>query len=336
MARPILLDVDTGTDDALAILYAVRHPDLDVLGISCVAGNSGVDQVVSNTLKILDAAGARSDIPVARGAAQPLVERARPEGAFHGEDGLGGVVLPDPTREPSERTAVEMLRQEIGNSPDPVTLVGLAPQTNLALLLTLHPEVLDNVERVVFMGGSAGVGNITAVAEFNVWQDPEAATCVLESPVATAMYGLDVFTRLAADQATADQFNASADPGTRAIGELLYRRGARSDRPGHGYVGLLGDAGALVYLTDPELFHTGTFPVRVNLAGIGRGQTIVDRRPVAQDAGAWAGDPWPRVDVVLDADLDAAAARFAATVSGAGARPGAWPPARAPRPCQGP
>ena len=101
MARPILLDVDTGTDDALAILYAVRHPDLNVLGISCVAGNSSVDQVVTNTLKVLDAAGAHRDLPVARGAAQPLLERARPEGAFHGDDGLGGVMLPDPAREPS-------------------------------------------------------------------------------------------------------------------------------------------------------------------------------------------------------------------------------------------
>src|ERR687894_2293933 len=208
MPRPILLDVDTGTDDALAILYAVRHPKLEVLGISCVAGNSGVEQVVTNTLKVLDAADAPY-IPVARGATQPLVERARPEGAFHGEDGLGGVVLPDPTRTPSELTAVELLRREITDSPTPVTLVGLAPQTNLALLLTLHPEVLGNVERVLFMGGSASLGNVTAVAEFNVWQDPEAATCVIESPVATAMYGLDVFTRLAADQATADRLSAS-------------------------------------------------------------------------------------------------------------------------------
>ena len=321
MGRPILLDVDTGTDDALAILYAVRHPELDVLGISCVAGNSGIDQVVTNTLKVLDVAGASAQIPVARGAAQPLVERARPEGAFHGEDGLGGVQIAESTRRPSDLTAVEMLRQQIASSSEPVTLVGLAPQTNLGMLLTLHPEVIDNLERIVYMGGSASAGNVTAVAEFNVWQDPEAATCVIESPVATTMYGLDVFTRLAVDQATADEFSASADPGTRATGELLYRRGARSDRPGHAYVGLIGDAGALVWLTDPALFATRTFPVRVNLSGIGRGQTIVDQRPVAQDEQTWANDPWPRVDVVLDADLGAAADRFAAVVSGAGARP---------------
>jgi len=321
VARPILLDVDTGTDDALAILYAVRHPGLKLLGISCVAGNSGVDQVLRNTLKVLDAAGAAADIPVARGAAQPLVERARPEGAFHGEDGLGGVVLPDSARTPSPLSAVELLRHEIGNSPEPVTLVGLAPQTNLALLLALCPGVLGNVERIVFMGGSAGIGNVTAVAEFNVWQDPEAAACVVESAVPKAMYGLDVFARLAADQATADRLSVSEDPGARAAGELLYRRGARSDRPGSDYVGLIGDAGALVYLTDPDLFSTGTFPVRVNLVGIGRGQTIVDRRPVAPDASAWAGNPWPRLEVVLDAELDAAAARFAEIVSCAGARP---------------
>ena len=269
---------------------------------------------------MLDAAGA-PDIPVAGGAAQPLLEQSRPAGSFHGEDGLGGVVLADPSRAPSPLGAVEMLRHEITNSPEPVTLVGLAPQTNLALLLALHPEVVSNLERIVFMGGSASVGNVTAVAEFNVWQDPEAATCVVQSAVPKTMYGLDVFVRLAVERGTADRLSASEDPGTRAVGELLYRRGARSDRPGHDYVGLIGDAGALVYLTDPTLFSTETFPVQVNLTGIGRGQTVVDRRPIAQDVGASVGGPWPRVEVVLDADLEAAAARFAEIVSGAGARP---------------
>jgi pyrimidine-specific ribonucleoside hydrolase len=312
MTIPIVLDVDTGTDDALAILYAVSHPDLDVLGISCVAGNSGLDQVVINTNKVLAAAGA-PDIPVAAGARQPLIERARPESAFHGQDGLGGIALPDSAR-PRRESAVEMLREVILGSADPVTLVALAPQTNLAMLLTVHPEVIDRLTRIVFMGGSASSGNVTAVAEFNVWQDPEAATCVIESPVPTGMYGLDVFTRLAVDRSTADRFCGSTQPAINLAGELLYRRGARSDRPGHHYVGLIGDAGALVYLTNPELFRAQVLPVRVNLSGLGRGQTIVDRRPAAQNQAAWADDSWPRVEVVLDGDLAAAADQFVAMI----------------------
>ena len=135
------------------------------------------------------------------------------------------------------------------------------------MLLTLHPEVIEQprADRVHGWVGRA-VGNVTAVAEFNVWQDPEAATCVIESPVPTAMYGLDVFTRLAVDRRhrrPVQRLDDTARP--ELAGELLYRRGARSDRPGHDYVGLIGDAGALVYLTDPELFTAGTFPVRVNL-----------------------------------------------------------------------
>jgi pyrimidine-specific ribonucleoside hydrolase len=313
VAHPILLDVDTGTDDALAILYAVRHPDLDVLGISCVTGNASVEQVVTNTLKVLDAADAPY-VPVARGATQPLVERGRPGEAFHGEDGLGGVFLPSPARSPSGMTAVEMLQRQITGSPDPVTLVALAPQTNLAMLLTLYPELTANLDRIVFMGGSAGPGNVTAVAEFNVWQDPEAASCVIESPVPVTMYGLDVFTRVAVDRATADTFRTASRAGTRLAGELLYRRGARSDRPGQDYVGLIGDAGALVYLTNPELFTSHTLPVRVNLSGIGRGQTIVDQRPATQDGAMWSSDHWPRIDVVLDADLNRVAETFVKTV----------------------
>lgn len=313
VARPILLDVDTGTDDALALLYAVRHPDLEVLGVSCVTGNASVEQVVINTLKVLDAADAPY-IPVARGATQHLVERTRPEGTFHGEDGLGGVFLPEPARSPSAMTAVEMLQRQITASSDPVTLVCLAPQTNIAMLLTLYPELTANLDRIVFMGGSAGIGNVTAVAEFNVWQDPEAASCVLESSVPTTMYGLDVFTRIAVSREVADRFGNAARAGTRLAGELLYRRGARSDRPGRDYAGLIGDAGALVYLTNPELFRARTLPVRVNLSGIGRGQTIVDQRPVAQDQASWSDDPWPRIEVILGGDVNAVAEVFVKTI----------------------
>ena len=278
-----------------------------------MTGNSGVQQVLENTLRVLDAARA-PDIPVAAGARAPLVERTRQEGHFHGADGLGGIELPATRRTPSELSAVQLLRREILGADHPVTLVALAPQTNLALLFAQHPEVADNLERIVFMGGSAGVGNVTAVAEFNVWQDPEAATAVIESGLPVTMYGLDVFTRLVVDQPTADRFAAASQPALGLAGELLRRRGTVSDGSAEGYLGVLGDAGAVVYLTDPDLFGADDYPVRANLAGLGRGQTIVDRRSVIQDRDARSHDPWPQIRVVLDLAVERAAARFRTTL----------------------
>lgn len=313
MPTRVLLDVDTGTDDALALLYAVAHPDLELVGVSCVAGNSGLEQVLVNTAKVLDAAQA-PEVPVAGGAARPLLERRRPEGHFHGVDGLGGIQLPDPRRPVAPHGAVEMLRAAIQSSPEPVTLVALAPQTNIALLLSLYPEAADQLDRIVFMGGSAGGGNVTAVAEFNVWQDPEAAACVVGSEIPTTMYGLDVFSRLTVGREHADAFRQHSHPAQRLAGELLDRRGARSDGTGAGYLGLIGDAGALVMLTNPQLFSIRRCPVRVELAGLSRGQTVVDQRPDVQDAEALARDPWPVLDVALDLDRTAAEAAFVRTI----------------------
>ncbi len=310
----ILLDVDTGTDDALALLFAVAHPDLEILGISCVAGNSSLAQVIVNTQKVLDAAGA-GDLPVAGGASRPLIERNRPPGvSFHGADGLGGIELPRTRRTVSVQPAVEMLYDQITTSDEPVTLVALAPQTNIALLLSQHPDVADRVERIVFMGGSASIGNMTAVAEFNMWQDPEAAACVTESGIPTVMYGLDVFTRLLVGQDVADRFRAHDHPAVRLAGDLLYKRGSRADGTAQEYRGQIGDAGTLVMLTNPDLFELSRHPVRVNLSGLGRGQTIVDQRALAHELNAAADDPWPLLDVTLDADLDAAAGAFVETI----------------------
>jgi inosine-uridine nucleoside N-ribohydrolase len=305
--RRILMDVDTGTDDALAILYAIRHPDLDVIGISCVAGNVPIDQVVINTCKVLDAAGA-GDIPVAAGALQPLLEHARRPSGSHGVDGLGGIQLPESSRQRSPLHAVELLHQLIMASTEPVTLVTLAPKTNAALLLRMYPEVAGRLEQMIFMGGSARGGSVTALAEFNVWQDPEAAQCVIESSSPITMYGLDAFSLLKVPRADADRLRGDDHPAIRLAGELLYRRRARSDEANPDYVGLLGDAGAMVLLTNPELFATRAFPVRVNLDGIGRGQTIVDQRAGPGDTAR--DDPWSRIAVVVDLDVTQAAATF--------------------------
>jgi pyrimidine-specific ribonucleoside hydrolase len=255
---------------------------------------------------VLDAASA-GDIPVAAGAAQPLVERARRTGGSHGVDGLGGIRLPETSRQQSPLHAVELLHQLI-KGYQRVILVTLAPKTNVAMLLTMYPDVATRLEQIIFMGGSASGGSVTDAAEFNVWQDPEAAGRVIESSIPTVVYGLDAFSRLTVSQTDANRFRAHDHPAIRLAGELLYRRRPRSHESNRDYVGLLGDAGALVLLTNPEFFVTRELRVRVNLEGIGRGQTMVDQRAVPQ--GTPGPDPWPRITAVVDLDVAQAAATF--------------------------
>lgn len=300
MPKPIVMDVDTGTDDALAILYALAHPGLQLLGITCVAGNVVLDQVVINTCKMLDAAGA-GDIPVAVGTREPLQERAgREGGGSHGPNGLAGIELPVSSRDPSPLSAVDLLRQLIMTAPEPVSLVTLAPKTNVARLLTSYPDVIAAIAQIVFMGGS-----VSKRAEFNVRQDPKAAACVIESSIPTLMYGLDLFDRLGVDQSSINRLRAHDHPAIRLAGELLYRRAASYSRI-HNHGGPLGDAGALVLLTNPELFVTEELGVRIEVDGIDRGQTIVDTQPEATS---------PRVLVALDVDKAKAASVFVETIS---------------------
>lgn len=314
MSVPVILDVDTGVDDALAILFAVRHPGLDLLGISCVAGNAPLAQVVDNTLRVLDAAGAPA-LPVAAGAARPLIEAPRAARHVHGSDGLGGLALPPTARRPEPVGAVELLRRLILDHDRPVTLVALAPQTNLALLLRTYPEVAGNLERIVFMGGSASVGNATAVAEFNVWHDPEAAAIVLDSGVPAYMYGLDVFNRVAVDHDTAVALEHGGDPLGRVVGALLGHRVALSEDDDAEYTGLIGDAGAVCSIVDPLALRTEVRPVRVELSGYGRGQTLVDLRTFAgEDVVHGLVDEWARVEVALEADAGRIARLFLDTL----------------------
>jgi pyrimidine-specific ribonucleoside hydrolase len=303
MPKPVVMDVDTGTDDALAILYAVRHPDLDVRAISCVTGNAALDQVVINTCKVLDAAGA-GDIPVAAGAADPLVERSRRESSSHGADGLAGIQLPETRRRSSPLHAVDLLQKLIMDSPEPVSLVTLAPKTNAALLLQKHPTVAARIAQIIFMGGAVN----RRTAEFNVWQDPEAAKIVIESPIPIIMYGLEVFDRLLVGNADIDRFRTHDHPAVRLAGGLLDWRAAHHG-PDQKKVGLLGDAGALVLLTNPEIFVTEELPVRIELQGVDRGKTIVYRGATPHD------QPWSRIRVVLDLDPPKAGSAFVETIN---------------------
>jgi pyrimidine-specific ribonucleoside hydrolase len=305
---PVILDVDTGVDDACALLFAARHPALDLRAVTCVAGNADVDQVVHNTLTVLDAAGV-PEVPVARGADRPLLEPARDARHVHGEDGMGD--LGWPRRHSSGAVAahaVELLRDtltEAATKGEKVTLVPLAPLTNIALFLRTYPHAAAGLERIVFMGGSVGAGNATAAAEFNIWHDPDAAAVVLsachELGVPVTMYGLDVFydVEVSLDQArelSAGRSGTAADLAGRLMEFSCGRR--------EGSAATIGDAGAVCALVDPDGLTTSRLPVRVELAGTWtRGRTVVDGRTAAGDLD---NDPHgvapTQVDVALAVD----------------------------------
>ena len=193
MARAILIDTDPGIDDAVAIALALAVPDVEVIGISTVGGNSGLQHTTRNALRLLEFFG-RADIPVASGYDEPYARPKMETGyePVHGQDGLAGVDLPEPTTKVVSTDAPAFLAEKIRNSPDPVTLVAIGPLTNIAHLVDQHRDVIAMIDRFVIMGGAARTGNVTPVAEFNIWHDPEAAKRVFASGLKTVMVGLDV------------------------------------------------------------------------------------------------------------------------------------------------
>ncbi len=315
-AKPeaVYLDVDTGIDDALAILLAIAHPALDVRGITTVVGNVDLEQVTRNTLQVLEVAGA-AHLPVVTGATRPLVAEVSSASAVHGDDGLGGANLPAPAGQPAGNDAVAYLRDEIMTSPMPVSILALAPLTNIALLFQSAPQVIPKIRKVALMGGAVEVGNATPVAEFNIFHDPEAAAIVFGSGVPILMYGLDVFRRVVfernevsrwfASQAELERHPYPQTPAALAahLFNFMIRNFGREEVS-------IGDAGCVASFIDGAGLTTEKLHVYVETGGrYSRGQTIVERRPwVYQQlnrghtSGEVAGEP--HVDVALDIDVE--------------------------------
>ena len=188
----IIIDTDPGTDDAVAILIALAHfSDEEILGITTVAGNVGVKIGTINALRILEHAG-RNKIHVYEGENTPLKRELLTAEWVHGTDGLGGVPFPEPSKTEEDLDAVSFLKQSISSSEEKVTLCVLGPMTNIGKALIEKPEISDNIEQIIFMGGSATGGNTTPAAEFNILVDPEATEIVLHSGIELVMMGLDV------------------------------------------------------------------------------------------------------------------------------------------------
>ena len=188
----IIIDTDPGTDDAVAILIALAHfSDEEILGITTVAGNVGVKVGTINALRILEHAG-RNNIHVYKGESTPLKRELLTAEWVHGTDGLGGVPFPQPSKTEENLDAVSFLKQSISSSDEKVTLCVLGPMTNIGKALIEKPEISENIEQIIFMGGSATGGNTTPAAEFNILVDPDAAEVVLHSGIRLVMMGLDV------------------------------------------------------------------------------------------------------------------------------------------------
>ncbi len=188
----IILDSDPGEDDAVAILLAVGSPNIDLLGISTVGGNQSIDKVTYNARAVLKQAG-REDIPVYQGADRPILRPLQSGAYVHGETGLNGTVVPEPTVPIGDKHGVNWIVETImSHEPKTITLVPTGPLTNIALALRMEPAIAERVKRVVLMGGGVFEANKTAAAEFNIATDPEAARIVFEAPWDVTMVGLDV------------------------------------------------------------------------------------------------------------------------------------------------
>jgi inosine-uridine nucleoside N-ribohydrolase len=277
---PIIIDCDPGHDDMVAILLALASPQLEVRGITTVGGNATLAHTTENALRTL-ALAKRPDIPVAAGAAHPLVGPLHTASHVHGESGLDGAELPPPASEPLAIDAVAFLVDQLERAAQPLTLVPTGPQTNIGLLLRERPDLVDRIAHICFMGGAAGEGNITPSAEFNVWADPEAADLTLRSGVPVTMIGLDVTHRAilwdAERQAMADEGGVASGI---VAGLLGFFQGFH--RRVYGWEGgPIHDAVAVAHLAYPGLVRTVRANVAVELQGeLTRGRTVVDLRHV--------------------------------------------------------
>lgn len=274
--EPVILDVDPGYDDAIAIMLACGAPGLDVRAITTVAGNVAVEKTTRNALKVLTLVE-RTDVPVGAGAASPLVRTLRTAEHIHGESGLDGADLPESAFAQDRRDAVRLMADVVREAPEPVTIIPLGPLTNVATFLEEHPRLKQNVRRIVLMGGSIGPGNVTPAAEFNVYVDPEAARIVFESGLPLTMVGLDVTREATVGPEEVERLQALSRAGEVVTGLTTYYY-AGAYRRAYGLAAApIHDPVAVAAVVEPALLKTRSMRVDVECEGeLTRGETVCD------------------------------------------------------------
>jgi len=296
-STPIIIDTDPGIDDAMAILYALADPAVDLIGLTTIFGNVPEATATRNTLALLELAGA--DIPVAAGAAMPLVQTPHPHPDFvHGVEGFGDALLDPPMRRPDARPAYQFIIDAVTDRPGEITLVPVGPLTNLALALQAAPEIAQQVARVVIMGGAVRhKGNVNAYAEANIWQDPHAAAAVFAAEWPMTLVGLDVTERVictAADLAPMMETSPRCGAFLTKAAEFYFG----FHRETEGIDGChLHDPSAIIAALDPAPFEQISAPLSVTLEGAEAGMTREATRG-------------PPIDLCLGVDAERVLGRF--------------------------
>lgn len=278
MTRPIIIDTDPGQDDAVAILLALGSPELDVVGITTVAGNVPQPLVTTNALKLCELVG-RTDVPVFIGAHRPLVRELYTAEYVHGPTGIDGTDLPNPVTTPQPKHAVDFIIDTcLAAGSDGVTICPIGPLTNIASAIAREPMIIANIREIALMGGGFFEGgNTTPVAEFNIYVDPDAATLVFNSGIPITMFPLDVTHKALVLPEDLERLRAIDTPVGKAVAGMLgfYER---HDIDKYGIAGApLHDPCVIAYLIDPELFSGKRCRVDVETESeLTVGQTVVD------------------------------------------------------------
>lgn len=304
MPTPILLDVDPGHDDAVAILMAVASPAIDLLAVTCVAGNAPLAQTQENARKILTLAGV-SDVPVAAGLDRPLLRPLVTARNVHGTTGLDGPNIPPPTVELDARHAVDLIVETIMGAVDPITLVPTGPLSNIAMALRREPRLGERIARIVLMGGAVAEGNVTPSAEFNIYVDPDAARVVFSSGIPITMVGLDVTHKALVGPAERERIRALGAPVGATVAGLLDFYGRHHEEK-YGWDGVpLHDPCCVAEVIRPGLIATKPMDVQIETASeLTLGRTVCDvwgvtRRTPNADVGVDI-DRQGFVDILMD------------------------------------
>lgn len=281
--RRIILDIDPGIDDAMALLLATQSPELEIEAVTVVSGNVMVDLGAQNALKLVELAG-RPDIPVAKGARHPLRRRLVTAEMVHGRNGLGGLQLPVSKKQLDPRYAVDLIIELVNSNPGEITLVPVGPLTNIALALRKDPGLASKIPKIILMGGSIGRGNSTPAAEANIHNDAEAASEVFESGIPITMVGLGATSQVLITREHLGDLRASPSPIAKAVASMAEFYIAFNERAGRSGASLHDPLA--VGLAIDKNFATEMKPMRIDVETRGEhtyGMTVANRNLIQRE-----------------------------------------------------